>query len=261
LRDNQYKLAVLNKSDVEWCEYKKLRNNVVAMIKKAKNDYYNKLLENDKKQPKELWRKLKILLPGNNTQTLEVVFEDGVAYNDPAKISERFNKFFISSIEEIVNGVRQQTFIYQTARFNCDHSISIKFNKFKMIDMKDFKNALATMKNTGGGESGITTSILRDATGVIADRFIDLINSSLMSGVFPEKWKTSIVIPVPKVPKAKKCNEFRPINTVPVYEKLLEIVVKEQLMQHCDMNKIIISEQSEFQKDHSCETAIINMYL
>jgi hypothetical protein len=45
---------------------------------------------------------------------------------------------------------------------------------------------------------------------------------------------------VPKVPKAKNCNEFRPINTVPVYEKLLEIVVKEQLKQHCDMNMIII---------------------
>jgi hypothetical protein len=66
-----------------------------------------------------------------------VVFEDGVAYNDPARISEKFNRFFIGSIEEIVNGVGQQTFIYQTARFNCDHSISFKFNKFK-INNRDF---------------------------------------------------------------------------------------------------------------------------
>jgi hypothetical protein len=45
-----------------------------------------------------------------------VVFEDGVAYNDPAKISGKFNRFLIGSIEEIVNGVSQQTFIQGYSR-------------------------------------------------------------------------------------------------------------------------------------------------
>jgi hypothetical protein len=40
--------------------------------------------------------------------------------------------------------------------------------------MRDLKSALAIMKNTGGGESGITTLILKDSAEVIADRFIDL---------------------------------------------------------------------------------------
>jgi hypothetical protein len=46
---------------------------------------------------------------------------------------------------------------------------------------------------------------------------------------------------------------------VPVYEKLLEIVVKEQITLHCNVNNLIASEQSGFRNDHSCETAIIGI--
>jgi hypothetical protein len=65
--------------------------------------------------------------------------------------------------------------------------------------------------------------------------------------------------PGSKVSKTKKCEEFRPINIVPVYEKLFEIVVKEQIIFHCNVNNLIASEQSGYLNDHSCETAIISI--
>jgi hypothetical protein len=34
------------------------------------------------------------------------------------------------------------------------------------------------------------------------------------------------VTPVPKIVNTKICEEFRPINMVPVYEKVLEVAVK-----------------------------------
>jgi hypothetical protein len=71
---------------------------------------------------------------------------------------------------------------------NNNHEIS-EMNTFKLIDMRDLKSALAIMNNTGGGESGITTSILKDSAEVIADRFIDLINCSLTYGKFLKNGK------------------------------------------------------------------------
>ena len=57
---------------------------------------------------------------------------------------------------------------------------------------------------------------------------------------------------------------------LPTYEKVLEGVVKKQLNEHMEANKIVIYEQFGFRKNHSCETAInmiqmdhpllINMY-
>lgn len=58
-----------------------------------------------------------------------------------------------------------------------------------------------------------------DSEEEIADR---LLNSSL--AVVPHTWKSTA-----EVPKTKKCSKFGPIHTVPVYEKLLQSVVKRQL--------------------------------
>jgi hypothetical protein len=53
-RHDLYKLAILSKSEESWNEYRTMRNNVVTMIRQAKNTYYQSLVENRKNQPKEL---------------------------------------------------------------------------------------------------------------------------------------------------------------------------------------------------------------
>jgi hypothetical protein len=156
-RHDLYKLAILSKSEESWNEYRTMRNNVVTMIRQAKNNYYQNLVENRKNQPKELWKKLKRLLPGKTDQPSEVSFE-GTTHEDPTKISEKFNIYFIDSIKNIVDILKCKP----TVVLNNNHEIS-EMNTLKFIDMRDLKSALAIMKNTGGGESGITISILKDS--------------------------------------------------------------------------------------------------
>lgn len=115
------------------------------------------------------------------------------------------------------------------------------------------------MKNVGGGVSGISRDVLRDVCYVAGDRLLDVINTSLSSGIFPENWKESTVIPVPKISKTVSCNEFRPINTLEVYEKVLELAVKKQIQKHCDANDIIMVSQYGFREHHSCETTVVNI--
>lgn len=115
------------------------------------------------------------------------------------------------------------------------------------------------MKNVGGGENGISTKVLFDVCCAVGTRLLDVINRSLLNGDFPEAWKESTVIPVPKVPGTKLCKEFRPINTVAVYEKVLELTAKKQLQDHCDRNKILVIHQSGFRERHSCESVVINI--
>lgn len=88
---------------------------------------------------------------------------------------------------------------------------------------------------------------------------LDIVNTSLSTGTFPEGWKLSTVTPVQKVTNTKLCSEYRPINNVPVYEKLLEMVVKEQLLQYCEKNNIIVTNQSGFRQGHSCESVVVNI--
>jgi hypothetical protein len=53
-----------------------------------------------------------------------------------------------------------------------------------------------------------------------------------------------------------KSEEFRPINILPAYEKVLESVVKTQLMNYLERNKILIDEESGFGSTYSCEISL-----
>ena len=64
---------------------------------KLKQEYFNNLLSEDAKRPKQLWKALKTLVPGGKSSTTSVkrlVTEDGEEVICPKGIADRFNKFF-----------------------------------------------------------------------------------------------------------------------------------------------------------------------
>ena len=89
---------------------------------------------------------------------------------------------------------------------------------------------------------------------------LNLINTSLRTGAIPDLLKVSTVIPLfitlQKVVNTNKASEFRPINMLPPIEKVLELAVYDQLLEHITNNNILITNQSGFRKKHSCETAL-----
>lgn len=86
--------------------------------------------------------------------------------------------------------------------------------------------------------------------------FLNIINASLTSGVFPSTWKLSTVVPVPKIAGTVDAENYRPINTLSTPEKVLEIVVKIQLESFVNNNNILIDNQSGYRGHHSCESSL-----
>jgi len=82
------------------------------------------------------------------------------------------------------------------------------------------------------------------------------LNKFLEKGIFPDKWKEATVVPIPKVRVTIKIEEFRPINKLPIYEKILEVIVHEQLVEYLESNNLLKECQSRFRAKHSCETAL-----
>lgn len=72
-----------------------------------------------------------------------------------------------------------------------------------------------------------------------------IINDSLEMGIVPDKWKLSTVIPIQKVKNTKNAEEFRPINTLPPDEKIMEKFVKNQLVNYIKDANILVKQQSE----------------
>ena len=72
----------------------------------------------------------------------------------------------------------------------------------------------------------------------VTGNMVKVIGTSLKTGIFPDSWKKSTVTPIEKVPRTKKCEEFRPINSLKTWEKIIEKVVKDQVEKYIENREI-----------------------
>ena len=87
-----------------WDDYKKFRNLVNNEIKKSKASYYHSHIENNRGNPKVLWRTINHVSGRAKTKSNsinEIKFND-TTFTDPAEIAEILNSYF-SSIGEALS--------------------------------------------------------------------------------------------------------------------------------------------------------------
>ena len=59
----------------------------------------------------------------------------------------------------------------------------------------------------------------------ISGRLTKLINQSIRKGIFPEVWKMSFFIPLPKGGDPSDINNYRPISKYSVFAKIMDCLV------------------------------------
>lgn len=253
-RDDQYKRAVWMGSSVQWELYKKLRNNVVKKLRLEEKKYYHQIIRDSSNN--DLWKNLKELFGNKRKSKISNVKFNNKLFYDAHEIAEKFNTFFVRSIEDVIENVtiRHDDEFYLSKIVECP-----RFSKFTKVSMQQIRNYVRKLKNTCGPEDGITTEVFKDIFDVIGNRLFDVVNNSLEYGSFPDIWKVSVVVPIPKISGTILCEEFRGVHTVPIYEKVLEMIVRDQLLNFLNENKVLIDCQSGFRAKHSCESSVLYM--
>jgi hypothetical protein len=234
-----------------WESYKKIRNLYKNSVRKKDHDSTRRDIEDNKDNPVQLWKKLKTLIDYKENKRTHVKFGSDYVY-DKKEISKKFNEYFISSIKDInkcIPNVDESEFpVEQCTLLN-------ELSSFKSVRKEDVLKIMNRMEKKSGIDN-VNISVFRDAFDVIGDVFTDMMNEILLSGEFPEIYKISTVVPIEKVNKTIKCEEFRPINMLYIEEKIIEHLVKDQLLAFVDENNILCAEQSGFRASHSCESAL-----
>lgn len=253
-RDRLYRRAIITHQEEDWKEYRQQRNKVVQLIREQKQAYYHRKIDETKGDSKEMWKSLKLLIKSNkkNKGKKEIFFNDE-AERDEKEIAEKFNKYFVESISDLVSNIRDTNILDITIEIETPLN---KFNRFELLQLRDLRNIVKNMANKRSSVDGINIDILKASFEVIGQHFLQLINKSLERGCFPKDWKTSTIIPIEKIANTRKCEEYRPINMVPNYEKLLETVVKKQLRKFVEENRLLAPRQAGFRRKHCCESAL-----
>ena len=107
------------------------------------------------------------------------------------------------------------------------------------------------------GLDGVPLFAIRRCLHVIGTHLLRIVNLSIKTGVFPECWKTAIVVPIPKSGDLTKPSNHRPISLLSVLSKILEKVVSVQLTSYLESHHLLSPHQYAYRSHHSTEDAVI----
>jgi len=225
-RDEAYRKARLD-TEQNWLHYKRERNMVVSLIRTKKKKYYENTIDHCKGNPAAMWKTLKEIIKGepSSGKRMEDINFESLDNTEEGNVADKFNQFYIKSIDSIIRSIGEIPDSSQEDAIE-DSETGMSLQHFDAVSVYEVEEIIRQLPRKRGTDEGISTDIMKTAWHAIKNEFVDIINSSLSEGICLEDWKTSTIKPIPKVDQPKKASQFRPINMLPTFEKILELVVK-----------------------------------
>ena len=136
-------------------------------------------------------------------------------------------------MEEIVNIINDHFATICKTYPPLDNAIVINENEnepeLKLISEIDTYKLLKIFLNKSIGPIDFPRQILEEFTVELALPFSDIINCSLKTGIFPDAFKISEIIPLPKENPPRALKDLRPISKTPIGGKILEKMIIAEL--------------------------------
>jgi hypothetical protein len=255
-REKSFHAAATDTDEVRsqlWDIYKAERNLYTKLIKTGEQNYLYDKIDKEKKDSKKMWKVLEeyVNVEGKTKcNTLNVNFENA---GTDKSIEDNFNEFFVESIKTIVQSIPDANEHEKNLISDIDEMGS-SF-KFHQIDMEELVNIVKNLKSTAVPDN-INLKVLLNILESIQTDLLTIINCIIRESCYPDAWKKSMVNPIPKEKNAKDAQNFRPINILPLFEKIVEIVMQKQIVKYLADESILYDMQSGFRENHSCESAI-----
>ena len=112
-------------------------------------------------------------------------------------------------------------------------------------------------KSKATGLDKISAKLLRYCPDLLSESLTVIFNCSFNTGIFPDEWKCSKVIPLFKHGERRDLNNYRPISIIPVVAKVFERIIYDQMYVFLTDNNLLCNSQSGFRCLHSTVTALL----
>ncbi|KAJ8945300.1 hypothetical protein NQ318_002757 [Aromia moschata] len=179
-----------------WQNYKQHRNHV--------RQYYENKIDNNKNNPKEMWRTIKSLVDNKSRyfSNNNIIFNTDnslIIATTEKEIADYFNYYFVNSIENIISTI-PSTPPWSSNYLN---TIASKFNSFKLLTNEDLNRIILSLGNKMNNNDPYSAGMIKNTITVLGPTLLTLINLSLQTGVVPDKLKISTITPIEKNKKHK----------------------------------------------------------
>ena len=236
-----------SKSDLDHRNYKQCRKEYQWKLKKMKQETISSKFNELKGDGKKLFQLLNNLTGRLQENTLPDSLSDNILAND-------FAESFLNKIQSIRDSLEH----FDKYQVPCREINPLP--SFNLITMHELRNIIKHMPTKSCEIDCIPTKFLKENLSIFEDIILKIVNVSLSSGTFPEKWKEAIIRPLHKNPKLETITKnYRPVSNLPFLSKVLEKCVLLKLQEHLDKQNLLPDYQSAYRKNYSCETAVLSV--
>jgi hypothetical protein len=241
LRNKAHSKYKKNKTNQNWESYRQLRNFVTASMDREKKAFLeDRIRRNGSRDNWKLLRELKVY--GKEKSSVP----------DELGTVDEINDYFVN-IPQVDPDPDTLNFYLNGYRDNI-----LSFD-FRMATTEEISTALFSIKSKAVGTDGISINMLMYCHPFILPVITHLVNYCIETRTFPDAWKTSYVLPIPKVSSPSEQKDLRPVSILPALSKVLEKILNSQMKEYVEQCSVLPATQSGFRRDYSCNTALIKV--
>ena len=241
---NLRKIAFRNK-DIR--ELKRLEKELKGKLHDAKRAHKLQLEKAFKsKNSKQLWDKMKSMTGMSNTRKALVTDNEEVFAN-------QLNSFFarFENVCTCVGGC-----VCTNGASDVINSVSLLHAEKINITEEEVRSTFHHLNGRKAtGPDNLSAFVLKTCAAELAPVWQPVFQCSMDTHIIPTKWKTSHIIPLPKIKCPKEPGDYRPVALTPVIMKVLEKIVVGQLTK--SVGGELDLYQFAYKQNRSTEDAVV----
>ena len=250
-----YKSHTANENSTDKKEaIKTLQNKLTSTIENAKSEYYSKLsikLLNPKTSSKAYWSILKSFVNDKKIPIIPPLYHNGNFITDFCQKAELFNSFFAEQCSILLNSSKLPTNLAPRT----DQSLtSINFSQDDILKIIQNLNP-----NKAHGPDKISIRMIKICGKSLCKPLEMIFKSCIKKGEYPSEWKKANVVPVHKKGDKQLLKNYRPISLLPIFGKIFERIIYNNIFEYLTTNKLISDNQSGFKPGDSCVNQLLSI--
>ena len=255
-KNKAYYEKITNPSSENNDKYVKLKKFTEKHVKLAKKKFYSEYFEKHQTDSKAQWQVINSLLNRNKkrVQIDKIRDIDGNVATAPQAIADKFNNYFANIAGKL------KSKIPQNMGDACQFMDGITSNSIYLTptNSTEISQIIDELKVKATADINIASiKAANNSTPKFSETIADIINRSLIEGVFPSLLKTAKVVPVHKGGAKINIENYRPISLLSAISKIYEKVMYTRVYEFLSLNNILIENQFGFRKGRSCEQALL----
>ena len=223
--------------------------------------YFDRIFTAYQSDMKKTWRTINETLNRNkkNGDLPTTIFHDDVQLSDAKEIATTFNTYFANIGKKLAANINDNdnTFDDFQQYLDTPAETSLKFN---CITENETMKAINRLENkSSSGHDGISNKLLKLVKNELKKPLTLIINQMITTGIFPESFKISKIIPLYKKGDHSLLTNYRPISLLSTISKVFERIIYDRMYEYLNENNLLAKEQYGFRKNHSTEYAAISL--